>query len=402
MNSKRGIKRTCLYQKRSATLDTHHQDKLLDISNAKCELKKAYEDLEKHRKDTKRCEEIQSQIDKIKKRADEIEYFTNTADILFTYYNTIEKNNEGSLYVSSYQPPLDTSSSASASSSRMSVIDYFNKSEANNKKDTERESFEEEEDQITKDTKNTTQPVCRAHLLDIYLSYTDANYINNNVQQVSISVCPYCKNPDRQLFIGEGIVHCNVCSTIEHIITDNDKPSYKDPPKEISYFAYARINHFVEWLNNIQGKETTNIPDHIFDAILLELKKYRCTNLSEVSKKQVKDILKKLKLNKYYEHTPYIWQCITGQENPHFTPELEEKLKSMFKETQVPYLKYAPAKRKNFLSYAYTLNKLLGILGEEKLMKHFPLLKSREKLHQQEQIWKNICEELRWPFIRSI
>ena len=33
---------------------------------------------------------------------------------------------------------------------------------------------------------------------------------------------------------------------------------------------------------------------------------------------------------------------------------------------------------------------------------HFPLLKSREKLYQQDKIWKNICKELNWEFINSI
>ena len=31
---------------------------------------------------------------------------------------------------------------------------------------------------------------------------------------------------------------------IKWIYDDFYKPSYKDPPKEISYFAYKRINHF--------------------------------------------------------------------------------------------------------------------------------------------------------------
>ena len=32
----------------------------------------------------------------------------------------------------------------------------------------------------------------------------------------------------------------------------------------------------------------------------------------------------------------------------------------------------------------------------------FPLLKSHEKLHAQDVIWKKICAELQWEFIRSI
>ena len=39
---------------------------------------------------------------------------------------------------------------------------------------------------------------------------------------------------------------CQKCGEQENIIVDSDKPSYKDPPREISYFAYKRINHFNE------------------------------------------------------------------------------------------------------------------------------------------------------------
>ncbi len=74
----------------------------------------------------------------------------------------------------------------------------------------------------------------------------------------------------------------------------------------------------------------------------------------------------------------------------------------MFKEIQVPFLKHSPQNRKNFLSYSYVLHKFLELLGEDKYLEYFPLLKSREKLHQQEQTWKKICEELGWQFIRSI
>ena len=36
--------------------------------------------------------------------------------------------------------------------------------------------------------------------------------------------------------------------------------------KDTSHFSYKRINHFQrEWCNQVQGKESTDIPDEIFD-----------------------------------------------------------------------------------------------------------------------------------------
>ena len=74
----------------------------------------------------------------------------------------------------------------------------------------------------------------------------------------------------------------------------------------------------------------------------------------------------------------------------------------MFKEIQGPFMKVWPKERKNFLSYSYVLHKFCELLELDHLLEYFPLLKSREKLHQQDVIWKCICQELQWEFIPSI
>ena len=117
---------------------------------------------------------------------------------------------------------------------------------------------------------------------------------------------------------------------------------------------------------------------------------------------KVRDILKKLRLNKYYEHVPHIINRLNGLPAPIMNRETEEKLRNMFKEIQIPFLKHCPKERKNFLSYSYVLHKFVQLLGYDQYLVNFPLLKSREKLHQQDIIWKEICEDLKWEFIRSI
>ena len=31
-------------------------------------------------------------------------------------------------------------------------------------------------------------------------------------------------------------------------LIENDKPSYKEPPKEVCFYAYKKINHFKDFL----------------------------------------------------------------------------------------------------------------------------------------------------------
>ena len=81
---------------------------------------------------------------------------------------------------------------------------------------------------------------------------------------------------------------------------------------------------------------------------------------------------------------------------------MEEKLRFMFKEIQNPFELHCPKNRKNFLSYSYVIHKFIQLLDMDEYLIHFPLLKSREKLYQQDKIWKNICKELNWEFINSI
>jgi hypothetical protein len=48
------------------------------------------------------------------------------------------------------------------------------------------------------------------------------------------------------------------------------------------------------------------------------------------------------------------------------------------------------------------LYKLFELLGEEHYLDEIPMLKDREKLIEQDNIWKKICEELDWEFIPTI
>ena len=82
--------------------------------------------------------------------------------------------------------------------------------------------------------------------------------------------------------------------------------------------------------------------------------------------------------------------------------ELEARLRLMFYNIQKPFEKHRPEDRKNFLSYSYVLYKFCELLGEDDFLPCFPLLKSKEKLYKQDEIWKSICAELRWGFYKTI
>lgn len=197
----------------------------------------------------------------------------------------------------------------------------------------------------------------------------------------------------------DGIMICNNCYVIFKYLISNDKPSYKEPPKEISFYAYRRINHFKEILAQFQAKESTDIPIEIIENIRNQIKKERI-DIETLSNKDTKNILKKLKYNKYYEHIPFIKEKL-GIKPPIMSPQLEDTLCNLFIDIQIPYAKFCPVDRVNFLNYYYTLYKLCELLGEKSYLPHFPMLKEQKKI-EQDDIWKKICKELDWDFIPTL
>ena len=84
-----------------------------------------------------------------------------------------------------------------------------------------------------------------------------------NIQDFAfpIDVCQACKTGELIPQDEEGILICNNynCGSFVSYIVDNSKPSNKEPPNEVSYTAYIRLNHFKEILSQFQAKETTQI-----------------------------------------------------------------------------------------------------------------------------------------------
>ena len=238
------------------------------------------------------------------------------------------------------------------------------------------------------------------NIVQKYLSSIDEHFLDIQSFVQPTDICNYCFKGELIPLEDEGILLCNHCSRNTQYLIENEKPSYKEPPKEVCFYAYKRINHFKEILAQFQGKETTQIPVEVIENIKLQIKKERI-DLSQLSNYKTKEILKKLGYNKYYEHIPFIKDKL-GMKPPVMSQELEETLCNLFVELQSPYSKFCPDDRVNFLNYYYTAYKLCELLGETQYLKDFPMLKDREKRVEQDIIWKKICEELDWEFIPTI
>ena len=217
-------------------------------------------------------------------------------------------------------------------------------------------------------------------------------------------VCPTCPDSNVFHFTNTSDLVCESCGLIIACLI-SEELTYREEQEtseKIVNYSYKRENHFNEWLSQFQAQETTNIPIEVIEELRNELKKIKIKTVEEITHARVRGLLKKLKLNKYYEHVPYITNILSGLSPPKMPQELEEKLRIMFKDIQKPFDDNCPTERKNFLSYSYVLYKFCELLSEDKYLKYFPLLKSKEKLYQQDVIWKKMCKTLKWEYIPTI
>jgi len=216
--------------------------------------------------------------------------------------------------------------------------------------------------------------------------------------------CPQCVYSNIIYFNVTSDAVCDSCGLIVATLI-NEEPTYKEEQEifeKIVNYSYKRENHFNEWLSQFQAQEMTNIPPEVIDQLRAEFKKMKIKKLDEITHTNVRQLLKKLKWNKYYEHVPYITNILNGIKPPNMPQELEERLRIMFKDIQKPFDDNCPKDRKNFLSYSYVLYKFCELLSEDTYLKYFPLLKSKEKLYQQDVMWKKICIDLQWEYIPTI
>jgi len=235
--------------------------------------------------------------------------------------------------------------------------------------------------------------------------WRNVNHEISNIQDfvVSTDVCEICKQGELIPQDEEGILICNniQCGKFVTYIVDSSKPTNKEPPNEVSYTAYIRLNHFKEILSQFQAKETTQIPEEVIEAIRARIKKERIQDMSLINYDKMRDILRKLGYNKYFEHIQYI-NSLFGVKPPIMNEELHETLCVLFIEIQKPWAVHCPANRTNFFNYTYTLFQLCVLLDQTQYLPYIPMMKDREKQLEQDMIWKKVCQDLDWEFIPSV
>ena len=302
----------------------------------------------------KKRDRIKEEIVDIEENNEELEYFSMNIEILDKFYTA---------------PKTDKNENI-----EISVLDFFDRPQTINNSEIERQE-----------------------LIESYLQTMNGQRRHKKVNLGRI--CSKCKVP-KILNNQEGTFTCTICSEVEFVLMDPDKPSYNAGTEQKNN-TYRRINHCTEILNQSQGKESTEIDDDLIRDILEELNIRNILDLSTITKDDIKSVLKSIGMSSKSEHATHIANKLNGIPVRTIPYHLIEIVKVMWKMIEEAWVKIKDPDRKNFMNSSFLFHKIFELLEEFEEAEKWPYL-ANDKLRKYDVDWEKICEFWAWDFIRSV
>lgn len=221
--------------------------------------------------------EIKNKINSISNNEELNKYYLDVGILLHSYYENIEKSKSIKNNSENFEENLlnydqlseddeyideeyneDYDEVKPKKENYKSVLNFFNNREENKEledNDSENQSNNDSNDNQKNDGLYTSMKISdfvkkestfkKKDALDEYLQKIDPKYVSRIKIDTNICKCSNC-NIEMTLYPSDGIQICENCGNQENILIESDKPSFKDPPLEVCYFSYKRINHYNE------------------------------------------------------------------------------------------------------------------------------------------------------------
>lgn len=220
--------------------------------------------------------------------------------------------------------------------------------------------------------------------------------------------CTHCSGTNLVRDETHGDVVCTDCATC-HVDRVTDEAFKSLSFQEFSHLrasseshrkknVYKKKNYFGEVLSHITGEDDAVPPVELLQAVQDQ---HACVQRTgPVSAVEVRAALKRMKARKEYKHAWSIARTINGQRGlptEGLSHTEQDLLRYMF--SKVHRLFYeVRGLRKNCLNYCYVIHQMLYLMNRSDLASHVPMLKTRFRLEQHDNIWKSICERTGWEF----
>lgn len=165
--------------------------------------------------------------------------------------------------------------------------------------------------------------------------------------------------------------------------------------------VYKRDDHVMDFFYNLTASKIPNIDDDVYVMIEKELKNRGIENKNATSF-HVRRILRDLKKARYYEYVPLFLQYLKSEVEPlpKITPDTRDILFGMYKRVAsvFPAIRKKHPKQKNFVPLHFIFYRICGLLKDYRTQRYFRLPRTRRVLEKNDEIWRDICEEIGWSY----
>jgi len=244
-------------------------------------------------------------------------------------------------------------------------------------------------------------PIDDDELNTMFRTYENTSVEEKYDDQVT-GICPVCKIAyDIEERTSE--FTCRNCGKIEKIygiVFENEQFFYQEGGRT-KHGKYVSIKHCKYWIDRIQAKESSDIPEKVINAIKRCILRDKIW-IDKVTCPCIRKYLKQLKLTtQYNNHVPLIRKIITGQEPPQFSGYELKLIHMKFLNVIQIFNKIKPADISNCFYHPYFIYKIIEqILNKPSDAKRKAEilscihLQSRETLIEKDIIWFIICDHI--------
>ena len=192
-----------------------------------------------------RIAHVNKEIVVLEECRNEIQYYEDTAQILFQYYDLLENQDTHANTQTISLAPVR------ATKGRKKLLPVSSRSILEALQITPARLDDDDHSSPTTcppvPPPVTTRGLDKSSLVDEYLAAIDSNYVRKKNYE-HLGICDECNIPLICLQ-QDGIMVCSECGYQELLLVEQNRPILRQPSKEASHLSYKRINHFdsLEW-----------------------------------------------------------------------------------------------------------------------------------------------------------
>ena len=210
--------------------------------------------------------------------------------------------------------------------------------------------------------------------------------------------CEFCGSRKMKYEKNE-IYTCNECFSKNEFFNEGNKNENSCEYKKNNN-NYKQIKRANDILDILMGYNTPNLLaeeiDNILDRLSAELKKIKIINVTPLT---ILDMLNKLNLPTLYKYNVYFYCKLYNKNHPKFSNKQKTEILYYFSKAIDVWEVIKPPDKSSCYSYKFIFYKIFELLGYKYLASYIDISKTKSKLKEFDEYWKETCNKYGWLFI---